>query len=936
MAEPATMLRTRIGDRLAYSRDASHFALVPEAVAVPADAAAVGRLFADAAASGVPLAFRSGGTSLSGQAGTDGILVDTRRHFRDVEVLDGGARVRVGPGATVRQVNTRLARFGRKIGPDPASESACTLGGVVANNSSGMACGTVANSYATLDSLVLVLPSGTVVDTGAPDADERLHALEPALHEGLGKLRDRVRDDPTLRARIEQQFSMKNTMGYGLNSLLDHTRPVDVLAHLVVGSEGTLAFIASIVLRTVPLLPHARTGLLVFDDLAAATGALPALVGTDATTIELLDATSLRVGQADPQADAMLRGLSVDRHAALLVEYQAQTPEEADALADSARGVLGALPVTGPRTLAADPAARAALWHIRKGLYATVAGARPTGTTALLEDVVVPVPALLPTCETLTSLFARHGYANAVIFGHAKDGNIHFMLTERLGDGAPLDRFARFTDDMVELVLGHGGSLKAEHGTGRMMAPFVRRQYGDELYAVMCEIKALCDPRGVLNPGVVISDDPGGHLRHLKSSPAVEPEVDRCVECGFCEPVCPSRDLTTTPRQRIVLRREIQRARDAGDTALLAELEREYRYDAVDTCAVDGMCQTACPVLINTGDLVKRLRAEQAGPLATRGWTAAARHWAGTTRAAATALTAASALPDRLVTGANDLGRRVIDPDSLPRWSPELPKGGRPRTDAARPGADAVLFASCTGTMFGTAAGPGDDEDEPGAAAAFERLCARAGVTLTRPAGVASLCCGTPWKSKGMTAGHAEMARRVLPALWEAARGGELPVVGDASSCTEGLRHMIETADDARYSALRVVDVVEFTAEHLLDRLEITAPLDSLALHPTCSAVRMGLTEPLRKVAAAVAASVTVPDSWGCCAFAGDRGLLHPELTAAATLPQATELAGRSFDGYASCNRTCELGMTRATGRPYRHVLELLEEGTRERPEPPA
>ncbi|MHA6782179.1 FAD-binding and (Fe-S)-binding domain-containing protein [Pseudonocardia saturnea] len=915
-------LRTRMSDRLAYSRDASHFALVPQAVAVPADAAAVGSLFADAALTGIPLTFRSGGTSLSGQAGTDGVLVDTRRHFRDIEVLDGGLRVRSGPGATVRQVNARLARYGRKIGPDPASESACTLGGVVANNSSGMACGTTANSYATLDSLVLVLPSGTVIDTAAPDADERLHALEPALHEGLAKLRDRVRDDPALRTRVEQQFSMKNTMGYGLNSLLDHTRPVDALAHLVVGSEGTLAFMASIVLRTVPLLPHARTGLLVFDDLAAATGALPDIVATDATTVELLDATSLRVGQVDPRADALLKALVVDRHAALLVEYQSETPEGADALADAARGVLSALPVSGPRTLAGDPTARAALWHIRKGLYATVAGARPSGTTALLEDIVVPVPALLPTCETLTSLFAKHGYGNAVIFGHAKDGNIHFMLTETLGDGAPLDRFARFTDDMVDLVLSHGGSLKAEHGTGRMMAPFVRRQYGDELYAVMCEIKALCDPRGVLNPGVLISEDPTGHLQHLKSAPPVEEEVDRCVECGFCEPVCPSRDLTTTPRQRIVLRREIQRARDAGDAALLAELEEDFRYDGVDTCAADGMCQTACPVLINTGDLVKRLRAEQAGPLAKRGWTAAAKHWGAATRVASTALTAAGTLPDRLVTGANTLGRKVVDADALPLWSAELPKGGRVRTGSPTPAAEAVLFASCTGTMFGPAA-----DTAPGAAAAFERLCARAGVVLTRPAGIASLCCGTPWKSKGMADGHAEMARRVLPALWEASRGGEIPVVGDASSCTEGLRQMIADGGGERWAALRVVDAVEFTAEHLLDRLDIT-PVGTLALHPTCSAVRMGLDGPLRRVAEAVAGTVTVPDTWSCCAFAGDRGLLHPELTAAATAPQASELAGRSFDAYASCNRTCELGMTRATGQPYVHVLELLDRAT--------
>ncbi|MDA8438796.1 MAG: FAD-dependent oxidoreductase, partial [Propionibacterium sp.] len=233
----ADRLHARATDRLKMAHDASHYSLVPRAVAIPVDAAEVGRLFAASAGSGVPLTFRSGGTSLSGQAGTEGILVDTRRHFREIEVLDGGARVRVGPGATVRQVNARLARHGRKLGPDPASEIACTLGGVVANNSSGMACGTAANTYNTLDSLVIVLPSGTVVDSAAPDADERLRALEPALHEGLARLRDRVRANPASVRLIEHQFAMKNTMGYGLNSFLDHTRPVDLLAHLVVGSE---------------------------------------------------------------------------------------------------------------------------------------------------------------------------------------------------------------------------------------------------------------------------------------------------------------------------------------------------------------------------------------------------------------------------------------------------------------------------------------------------------------------------------------------------------------------------------------------------------------------------------------------------------------------------------------------------------------------------
>ncbi len=927
-------IRSRATDRLALGHDASHFALTPSVVATPVDAAEVGRLFAVSAAQGVPMTFRSGGTSLSGQAVTDGILVDTRRHFRDIEILDAGARVRIGPGATVRQVNAQLGPLGRKLGPDPASEIACTFGGVVANNSSGMACGTIANTYNTLDSLVLVLPSGTVIDTGANDADERLLALEPVLYQGLARLRDRIRSNPTSVRIVEQQFSMKNTMGYGLNSLLDHTRPVDILAHLVVGSEGTLAFIASVVMRTVPLLKHAMTGLLVFETLSEATGSLPALVETGPATIELLDAVSLRVGQADPQADERLRRIAVDRHAALLVEYQADSAEAVADLSTAAHPVLSSLPVTGPAELTADPRARARLWHTRKGLYATVAEARPSGSTALLEDIVVPVPALLDTCEQLIRLVARHGYDESVIFGHAKDGNIHFMLTEQLGSGGPLDRFVGFTEDLVVLVLGQGGSLKAEHGTGRMMAPYVRRQYGDELYEVMQDIKRLCDPRGILNPGVLISDDPDAHIRHLKVTPTVEDDVDRCVECGYCEPVCPSKDLTTTPRQRIVLRREMRRAESSGDTALLHQLQQEYEYDAIDTCAVDGMCQTACPVQINTGDLMKRLRADNAGKLSAKGWGIAANHWAGTTRAASLALTATRKLPSGLVTGPNRLGRKVIDPDTLPLWSPELPGGGHPRAkgngdgQAARravdksPAVEAVYFTACVGAMFGpTEAGPGVRES-------FERICHRAGITLTHPVELPDLCCGTPWRSKGMKAGYAAMARQVLPALWQASRQGEVQIVCDASSCTEGLRQMLASeiaAADTKYAVLRVVDAVAFVGQHVLPQLAVTRKIGALALHPTCSSTRMETNASLLRVAEAVADTVTVPDTWGCCGFAGDRGLLHPELTASATAAQAAELAKGHFDAYASCNRTCELGMSRATGKQYQHILELAD-----------
>ncbi len=943
VADPA-QVKTRAIDLHANAHDASHFLLIPQAVVVPTSPVEVGRLLQASAAHGVPLTFRSGGTSLSGQAVTDGVLVDVRRNFREIEVLDGGARVRVQPGITVRAVNSRLARFGRKFGPDPASESACTVGGVIANNSSGMNCGTEENTYRTLESVTVVLPSGTVIDTAAADADARLRALEPELHQGLARLAARVAADPASVATIRRQFAMKNTMGYGVNALLDFARPVDMLAHLIVGSEGTLGFIAEAVFRTVPLRPHASTGLLVFPDLFAANAALPALVEAGAATLELMDALSLKVGQSLAGAPAVVRDLDVRDHAALLVEYSADSPELLAELRGGGDGVLASLGLSAPADFSTDPARRAQLWHLRKGLYASVAGARPPGTTALLEDIVVPVPRLGRTCQALTGLFTKYRYVDSVIFGHAKDGNIHFMLTDGFASAGQLERYSAFTEDMVDLVLAEGGSLKAEHGTGRVMAPYVRRQYGDELYAVMREIKRLFDPRGMLNPGVILDEDPKAHLRHIKTAPAVAEEVDRCVSCGYCEPVCPSKDLTLTPRQRIVTLRAIEQARLDGDAGLAARLEQDYGYDSVQTCAVDGMCQTACPVGINTGSLVKRLRGEDAGRTANTLWQAAAGHWGGVTRGAGLALTvvakarsAAPAVAGPLIGAPNRLARAVLGADTVPLHSAELPGGGPARRRPAPAAApEAVYFPACVQTMFGPASASAGDGTGTGAGTgqgvqySFEQLCARAGITLLVPDGIDALCCGTPWSSKGLAAGQATMQAKTLAALRTATRDGELPVICDASSCTEGLLAMIEGEPQVPgRRPLRVLDAVAFAAERILPLLPDGPKLESLALHPTCSSTRLGLGPALAAVAGAVAGRVEVPESWGCCAFAGDRGLLHPELTASATRKQAAEVAAMGAAAHASCNRTCELGMTRATGSDYRHVLELLEEQTR-------
>jgi D-lactate dehydrogenase len=900
-------------DRVIAAVDASHYLQTPRAIVTPTSVEEVAALFAYASDSGEPLTFRSGGTSLSGQASTGSILVDTRKFFRTISIEADGLIARLGPGATVRQVNARLMRHGRKLGPDPASEIACTIGGVVANNSSGMACGIEQNTYRTLRSAIVVLPSGTVVDTSQPDSV--LQAAEPKLWAAMNSLRAEVLADPALAAEIVRQHGIKNTMGYGLNSLVDHETPTQILAHLIIGSEGTLGFVAEATFNTVPLLKNAATTLLVFDTLRAATDALVDIIATGPATVELMDAASLRAALIDPESRDALPTFDIVDHCALLVEYQALDVGELVELSVDAEELFSRLPLTTVPVLSRDAKIRASLWHIRKGLYATVAGARPSGTTALLEDIAVPVARLSETCAGLTRLFEIHGYGDAVIFGHAKDGNVHFLINEDFENEVNVARYRAFTEDMVDLVLGAGGTLKAEHGTGRIMAPFVERQYGPVLYRIMLDIKHAFDPAGILNPDTILTDDVDLHLRNLKSTPTVEIEVDRCVECGYCEPVCPSKDLTTTPRQRIVVQRAIAEADLRGDTALAQELRAAQEYEVVETCAVDGMCQTACPVLINTGDLVRRLRSETVGAVNSAAWNAAGKVWGTVTSVASLVLTVAAAVPGAAVTVPNRAARAILGADAVPLWSNDLPAGGDKRLTGTTGVVEAVYFQACVGTMFGPA------EGGEGVAVAFQSLAEKAGIGLIRPDSIGSLCCGTPWKSKGILNGYHSMIERTAKALWKASDHGRLPVVCDNSSCSEGLVLALEKA----HPSLRVIDAVDFAAEQILPRLDVDATLGSVVVHPTCSSSRAGSNPNLLTLAAAVAGDVTVPQDWGCCAFAGDRGMLHPELTASATALESAEVDAHKFDAYVSCNRTCEIGMTRATGHPYQHILEVLD-----------
>ncbi|MFI5027520.1 MAG: FAD-binding and (Fe-S)-binding domain-containing protein [Solirubrobacterales bacterium] len=889
----------RASDIVRYASDASPYRLLPQAVVMAHDAGDVAQVLEHARRSGVPVTFRAGGTSLNGQSQSDGILVDVRRHFGGVAVEDGGKLARVKPGTVLGHANRVLAPHGRKLGPDPASTDIATVGGVIANNSGGMRCGVRFDSYSTVRSLTFVLPSGTTIDTAVPDAAERFAALEPALAAGLASIRDEVRADAELSERIRAKFEIKNTTGYRLCAFLDADEPLQIFRRLIVGSEGTLAFVAEAVFETVPLPALTTTAWIHFPGIDEAIAPVRDFVEAGASAVELMVAPALITAAWNmvgaPEAWKELPPES----AVLLVEFGSESEAERDQQVARANEVLAGHTIIRPLEFSRDAEEIELAWRVREGLHGLIGRLRPAGTALIVEDVCVPPERIAEGARDLQALLGEHGFL-AGVAGHASAGNLHFMLTPDFAKQEDLERYEAFMAKLVELIVGkYDGSLKAEHGTGINMAPYVEREWGEKATGLMWRVKELADPERALAPGVVLNRDPGVHLRNLKTTPPIEESVGACVECGFCEPVCPSRNLTTTPRQRIVLRREI--ARQPEDSPLRRALLEEYEYEALDTCAADGSCQLTCPVGIDTGKLVKELRAAENGPRAEARALQAARRWRSVERA--------SRLGLRL---GGPLARRTARGRALPGPAP----GRLPAT--SREGAAAVYVPSCTNRIFG--ASPLE---------AMVEVSRRAGLPVWIPEELAGSCCGLPWSSKGFGEAHRHKANEMVGRLWDWSGGGELPIVIDAASCTQAIAAPGEGAlveeNAERLAGLEVLDSVAWAHDRLLPCLKIGARVGSATVHPTCATRHLGLAPRLGALVAALAEEVYVAPSATCCGFAGDRGISHPELTAAATREQASELAGRSFDAHLSSNRTCEIGLSRATGERYESFVFLLE-----------
>lgn len=904
---------------LAFGTDASFYRLIPKLVIRVESEDEVVELLRLARRDQVPVTFRAAGTSLSGQAISDSVLIVLGDNWNAKEIRGQGTQIRLQPGVIGAQANAWLAPFGRKIGPDPASINACKIGGIVANNASGMCCGTAQNTYHTLAGLRVVLADGTRVDTEDANNVAAFRQSHAPLLEQLATLARETRANPELADKIRHKYRLKNTTGLSLNALVDFDDPLDILSHLLVGSEGTLGFISSVTYDTVIDHPNKASALIVFPDVETCCNAVTVLKSQPVSAVELLDRRSLRSVQDKPGMPAFVQQLSANA-CALLIESRAATSTLLHEQLAQIMASMAAFPVEKQVDFTEDPVENAKLWAIRKDTFPAVGAVRKTGTTVIIEDVTFPVEQLAIGVNRLIELFDKHHYDEAILFGHALEGNLHFVFTQGFNNPEEVARYQAFMDDVAQLVaVEFGGSLKAEHGTGRNMAPFVELEWGSDAYQLMWQLKRLLDPQGILNPDVVLSEDPHIHLKHLKPMPAADEIVDKCIECGFCEPVCPSKGLTLSPRQRIVIWRDIQAKKRAGIDTL--ELEKAYAYQGIDTCAATGLCAQRCPVGINTGELVKKLRARSAHNVKTADWLG--NHFTTTLQGARFMLHAANGA--RMLLGAPRLGKisaalTRASKGRVPLWTNAMPQPERPirfspPVNDARP--RVVYLAACVSRVMGPAAG---DSEQMSLLDKTRGLLEKAGYQVVFPDNMDSLCCGQPFASKGYAEQAEHKRQELIGALLHASRGGLDPIYCDTSPCT------LRLVQDLNQSRLDLYDPVRFIRTHLVHKLNFTPQTAPIAVHVTCSTQHLGESQALIDIARLCSTQVVIPEGIHCCGFAGDKGFTTPELNAHSlrTLKDAVQHCSEGI----STSRTCEIGLSQHGGIDYHGLVYLVDRVT--------
>lgn len=905
--------------RFAFSTDASFYRLLPKVVLQIDNELEMVATLKLARQNQVPVTFRAAGTSLSGQAVSDSVLIMLTENWKKLNIEPLGEILHAQPGLIGANINKALKPYGRKIGPDPASINACKLGGIVANNASGMCCGTKHNSYHTLRGMRLVLIDGTILDSRDEASVADFRVSHEALLNELLALRAQLLANDLLSEKVRHKYRLKNTTGYGLNALLDFDDPIDILTHLVVGSEGTLGFISEVSLQTVDDFAYRASALVAFENLGSCAEAVKLIKTQEVDAVELLDSRAINSVKEMPGMPDFARQFP-EKGGVLLIDVRGASAEALKANIKALETTLKQTDVWQTTGFTTDTHLIEQYWKIRKGTFPAVGAVREVGTTVIIEDVAFPIERLAEGVDRLQKLFERFNYDEAIIFGHALEGNLHFVFTQRFDTQSEIDRYSEFMEAVAQMVaIDFNGSLKAEHGTGRNMAPFVELEWGADAFGLMKQIKRILDPDGVLNPGVIINDNPQAHVENLKPMAAADDIVDRCIECGFCESVCPSQSLSFTPRQRIAMYREINRRQQAKES-IPKSWEKEFQYLAVDTCAATGLCELSCPVGINTGDLVLKIRGRNnAKYRSLAGYLS--RHFAAVASWARLAFGVSLGMQrlfgaDRLY-GLSQNVRRLSG-NRTPLWLATTPGRAKPiyaRNERIDPGANdtVVYWSSCASQSMGGSI----SDDRSSIPAAVQSLLKKAKLNVVYPQPTRGLCCGQPFHSKGHTAIADKMANEVLDALWEVSSAGRYPVLADTSPCSLQLRKRAEQR------GIHIYDSSDFIDRFLLDRLSIVPDHRPVAVHVTCSTQKQGVENSLMRVVGRLAPNWVKPEGISCCGFAGDKGFTQPELNQSALKTLAADVKDCAYG--ISTSRTCEIGLSQQSGLTYYSLFEVLD-----------
>lgn len=908
---------------LAYGTDASFYRMIPQLVVRAKNEEEVSVVLKECSSLRLPVTIRAAGTSLSGQAVTDSVLLVTGGDWNKYTIEEGGNLITLQPGITGGKANRILLPYAKKIGPDPASVNSAMIGGIIANNASGMCCGVSQNSYRTIAGMMIVLADGTTLDTKDRESRRRFSETHGQMLLQIDELARKTREDTALNDRIRKKYKIKNTTGYSLNALTDFADPFDIIEHLIVGSEGTLAFISQVTYKTVVEHAHRASSLIIFSDIAEACKAVIKISSEEISAAELIDRNGLTAVEDLKGIPPYIRSLARS-NCALLIEITAADINELKSKIDSLKEALSGCKTINDISFTSIPEEYEQLWKIRKGLFPSVGAMRARGTTVIIEDIAFPLSLLADATTDLRTVLDSHGYREAVIFGHALAGNLHFVFSQDFSNEAEINRYAALIDDVTELVVHkYDGSLKAEHGTGRNMAPFVEIEWGKQAYGIMKRIKSIFDPDNILNPGVILNDDNKIHLKNLKQYPVIEETADKCTECGFCESSCVSSGFTLSPRQRIAVYRAIQQGlKDGREPHITASISQSFSYSGEATCATDGLCAIACPVGIDTGKLIKKIRADKIGTnTKTAAWIA--NRFAFFTSAVGAILSVAAFAHSLFGTRMMSLiagGMRTISGGKIPAWNKHLP--GRAKRTTKTNGQvisskKVVYFPCCINRTMGVSKDYGTDKQ---LSIKVEELLTGCGYEIIYPDRLNDLCCGMAFSSKGYFEAGKRKSDQMMGSLREASNNGQIPILCDMSPCSYTMKE--NSGDD-----LKIYDISEFIYDNLLPDLNLVKTDETVAVFPVCSTRKMGTDVKLIELAKLCASEVIIPDT-NCCGFAGDRGFTFPELNRFGLKELKEELPEKVKYGYSS-SRTCEIGLSLHSGRSFRSIVYLVEKASK-------